>query len=230
MVHGASNSLDTRPAQHAQRRRKHKDAMAFQAVPNTAEVDIRGTYFGQQVENTLYFTKDTPFIMADLNDLAALVRSWYFEEVLPMQSSGYTFREVFAKGLDSVDSPSATDIAESGTAGGNSSPGMPGNVSIAISFRTGLAGRSFRGRNYFIGLAEEEVTGNTVSSSQGTALQAAYNALLTVLSDTDFVWAVVSRVTAGAPRATGIATAVVTAVVTDLLIDSQRRRLQGRGN
>src|SRR6185503_2380573 len=102
--------------------------MPFQAVPNTAEVDIRGTYFGQLVENTLYFTKDTPFIMADLNDLAALVRSWFFDNVVTMMSSSYTFREVFAKGLDSADSPSATDIADSGTAGGNTVAGMPGNV------------------------------------------------------------------------------------------------------
>jgi hypothetical protein len=45
----------------------------------------------------------------------------------------------------------------------------------------------------------------------------------------DAVHVVVSRYHLGAPRVTGIATPVITYLATDNNVDSQRRRLTGRG-
>jgi len=203
--------------------------MAFQAVPNTAVVCVNGTLWGQEIQNTLYFEKDTGYILADLLDLAALVRSWWFAEVMPLLSSDYIFREITAQDISVEAGEIAFNTAETGTAGGVVSEAMPGNVAIAVSFRTGLAGRSYRGRNYVGGLPNTAVAGNTITDTFRTAIGAAYEALLTVLEDEDFVWGVVSRVTEGLPRPVGVITAIASVLVVDAFVDSQRRRLSGRG-
>lgn len=203
--------------------------MAFQAVPNTALVCINGTLFGQEIQNTLYFEKAGGYIMADLLDLAAVVRSWYFTNVMPILSNDYVFREITAQDISAEAGEIAFNTAGTGTAGGNTAPSLPGSVAIAVSFRTGLAGRSYRGRNYLSGLVEAGVTGNTLADVTRTAITTAYAELLDVLSDTDFVWGVVSRVTAGLPRPVGIITAITSVIIVDAFVDSQRRRLSGRG-
>lgn len=203
--------------------------MAFQAVPDTAGVMVRGTLFDQEIENTLYFSKDGGFIMADLNDLAALVRAWWFDNIMPLLSADYVFREVAAVDLSTEGGATAFDTAETGTGGGAASGAFPGNVAIAVSLRTGLAGRSFRGRNYLSGLPPSAVIGNTLDNDFRTGYATGYAALLDLLSDTDFVWGVVSRVTAGLPRVAGIITAITSVIIVDAFVDSQRRRLSGRG-
>lgn len=203
--------------------------MAFQAVPETAEVDIRGRLFGQKIESTLYFTHDGGWTDGDLADVAAMVRGWFFANVLPHMSQDYTFQEVFAQDLSSVTGHSATDVAMTGTAGGIAQAGMPGNVALAVSFRTGLAGRSYRGRNYVSGLAEGQVVGNSVDAGEANNFATAYNTLIAEAVSSDFTWVVVSRVTAGVIRAVGVTNPVITAVLTDFLVDSMRRRLTGRG-
>jgi len=203
--------------------------MAFIPVPDTALVEIRGTYFGQEIENTLYFEKVGGYISADLADLAALVRAWFFDEMLPILTEDYIFREVVATDISTESGAIVFNTAETGETGAIASPGMPGNVCLAVSFRTGQAGRSYRGRNFISGLTEAAVDGNTLNETYRTAFGAAYSALLTVLEDTDFVWGVVSRFTAGAPRVVGVITQIISVLVVDAFIDSQRRRLTGRG-
>lgn len=107
--------------------------------------------------------------------------------------------------------------------------GMPNNVALVFTKRTALRGRSFRGRIYHPGLAESQVAGNQVLSATVTSLLAAYNLLktLTVGAET-WPLVVVSRMHNGVVTNPG-ETHAVTTIDTDGFIDSQRRRLPGRG-
>jgi hypothetical protein len=203
--------------------------MTFQAVPNTIEVDVRGTYIGQQVENTLYLRMDHAPTAGDVADAAAAISGWFIANVIPLVGASYVLRAVHAKDLTVFAGAEADDIAGAGTAGTAAGSPYPGNVALAMSFQTGLGGRSFRGRNYIAGLTSGQVSGNTVTSAAAAAFQAAYNQLLTELVSSSFTWVVVSRVTGGVLRAAGITTPVLVALLTDLLVDSMRRRLAGRG-
>lgn len=204
--------------------------MAFQAVPNTIEVDVRGTLFGQLIENTLYVRMAAAPTAGDVADAAAAIRGWWFAEMMPILSSDYFFRETFAKDLTVSGGAEQHDIAGAGTAGSFGVAALPGNVTMAVAFKTGLAGRSNRGRNYIPCLAESQVTGNTISAGTVTAFQDAYNALLTELAASDFTWVIVSRVADHVVRAVGVTNPVITALITDIFVDSMRRRLTGRGN
>jgi hypothetical protein len=75
------------------------------------------------------------------------------------------------------------------------------------------------------------VTGNTLNAGYASDFVIAYNDLLPggVFEPDGWRWVVLSRYTAGAPRAAGVAFAVTRALFTDLTVDSQRRRLPGRG-
>jgi hypothetical protein len=112
--------------------------------------------------------------------------------------------------------------------GTNSNAGCSNNVTLAVKWQTGYAGRSYRGRTYFIGLTENNVTGDTVAGAYASGLQGAFEQLMSDLDGAGFGMGVLSRYHNNAPRTAGVLTPI-TSVSVDTVIDSQRRRLQGRG-
>lgn len=205
--------------------------MAFIPVPLTAQCNIRGTYIGEQVENTLYVRSNTAWSAVTLQILADQLLAWYDTSVLPLLSASYTLREVYAVDLASVTGPTATSTPIGVRVGGTSGDGMPGSVALCVSFRTGARGRSFRGRNYVPGVVEANVSNNVISATWSESVVLAYQQLL--IPDeylpVSQEWVVVSRYANNQPRAQGIATPVTQVLVVDNFVDSQRRRLPGRG-
>jgi hypothetical protein len=103
---------------------------------------------------------------------------------------------------------------------------LPGNVSIAVSLRTGLTGRSARGRWFWQGLTEGQVVGNTLDSGLGLSIVAAFNNLITIINAFPSTLVIASYVSNGAPRPGGPVYFIVnTALLVDLTVDSQRGRL-----
>lgn len=114
-----------------------------------------------------------------------------------------------------------TGLPAAGTAG--STGNMPNNVTIAISLRTGHAGRSHRGRIYHVGMyaGQLDSTAQQLSSGALAAFQTNYTALMNQLSacggGTLCQLAVASWKLLSAFPVTGIQI--------DPYLDSQRRRL-----
>jgi hypothetical protein len=111
-----------------------------------------------------------------------------------------------------------------GIVGGDPLPPQSAGV---ITWRTGFAGRSFRGRTYLPGVSESDSTDGTLSSGYLTRLGTIITQMLAVFgpsgSDTNWQFAVISEVSAGAPRVPPIGTAV-TAGVQRPFVQTQRRR------
>lgn len=211
--------------------------MPFVPVANTVLAEFRQTCDTQQVENTLYFEFLSAPSLGELNSLGSALVDWWRSEIAPHVWVGVELREVVLSDLSSASSLQATIVPTPDALGELNLAPLPNNVSLTVSFRTGLRGRSFRGRNYVIGLVKDQtVTANTFASSLLTTFQAAYTALLAVASAESVSWVVVSRFSGvdGAghpiPRAAGVTTPVTSVVIVDDVVDSQRRRLPGRGN
>jgi hypothetical protein len=205
--------------------------MAFIPVLDTAQVQLYGRIDGQQTVNDLYFTNTTPGItLGELGDLADAIRAWYVSSMLTLLSSAFSLERVHARDLTDQFS-FAVDVNAGPSSGSSGGAFVPNNVAPCISFRTGTAGRSGRGRNYIPGVPQPVVDGNTLTPGFIADAQAAYGSLLPGegMVPAGWVWVVVSRYTGGAPRPAGIATPVLTALFTDNIVDSQRRRLPGRG-
>jgi hypothetical protein len=80
-----------------------------------------------------------------------------------------------------------------------------------------------------LGLTENDVAGNQLNSIVQAAFVAAYEELLDPAVITVGEWSVASRFTNNEPRTTGISAPVTAVQATDNIVDSQRRRLPGRG-
>jgi hypothetical protein len=131
--------------------------------------------------------------------------------------------------LSSVSGFSLTLTGSLPIAGGNASPALPNNTALVITKRTLQRGRSFRGRIFHPGLTENQVTANQVAGATVSALVAAYeNFKGFTLTDGEAVLCVLSRYSGGNARVTGLMTPVEN-FTSDGFIDSQRRRLPGRG-
>lgn len=210
--------------------------MAFIPVANTVHVRLEGTLDRQQTINDLYFFQDGGITLPELQNLLANVWDWWNLSIVTLLSEN--FRSVAGHARDlTTQFGNAGDISTGTTNGGVAVESMSGNVAPCVSFRTGLSGRAFRGRNYIAGIPTSLVVLNTIDDGWAEDIIAAYSLLLptgTVLP-AGFSWVVVSRFSgtepdgSPTPRLAGIATQVTTVLFTDKTVDSQRRRLPGRG-
>jgi len=204
--------------------------MPFVPVVGVALAEIRLLLFGQRIELTQYYNFDDPPPTSAMDTLAASLITWFDTELSTPLSSNLSLREVAVTDLSTATSPQVTAVPVTSVAGKDDSPSTPGNVALCVSFRTIFRGRSFRGRNFVPGIPADQIVGNTINDPVAGAIQDAYFQLLSDHSSSlDGQWGVVSRFTGGAPRAAGVFTPITTVVLVDRNVDSQRRRLTGRG-
>ena len=211
--------------------------MPFVPVPNTAEVELRMTLDSQRIENTLYFFNAAGPDPTSMNLLAAELETWWINEAAPLLPADVALREIVVTDLTAANSFQITrgiTPPEPGTLG---QPALPNNVTLAVSFRTAIRGRGYRGRNYVPALTEGQVVNNTVAGATVTDWATAYASILTDpgIAGAGWVWVVASRYLGvdsngkPIPRVVGNAEPITSVVVTDATVDSQRRRLPGRG-
>lgn len=205
--------------------------MPFQPVPDTAHLKIQGRVDGQLTINDLYFKHTTGTITgADLQTLCTLVGTWFGAELAPLFNEAYEGTKIVGRDLTDA----AGFVAEQslvGVVGLVSGEAAPNNCSMAVSFRTPLAGRNFRGRNYVPVLSNSEVTGNNIDLDFIANVIAAYKLLIFPGSSSPpgWSWSIVSRVFSGVVGPIGLATEITNVTVTDNIVDSMRTRLPGRG-
>lgn len=184
-------------------------------------------------ENTLWFLWQAGTSMSgtDLDDLCAAVFTWWDTYIKPLVHTTIVLREILARDMSSGSGVSGSYPASvAGTATGSL---MTSQDTLCISFRTLLAGRSYRGRNYIVSLTETNVVEDTVSSGVAIAWVDAYADMPAVIDIGTGVglwqWSINSTRTNNADRLFGVLTPVNNVVVVDDTIDSMNRRLEGRG-
>lgn len=208
--------------------------MAFIPVNNGVLVELVFDSSSGVMENTLWFHWEgvSDITPLDLSSLAASIGEWWVQNMAALTGNAITLREVVATEFTSQISPSASVVMlEPGL---SASPELPSVVTFCVSFRTFNRGRSFRGRNYTVGMVDSQVTIDTVSSTYVTDVVDAYAALPsfipTVLGVPAWSWVVVSFRSNNADRSSGLQTPIEAVVATDDLVDHQERRLAGRGS
>lgn len=204
--------------------------MAFIPVANTAEVSILMLLDNQQIENTLWFEFPSNPDTAMLEDLCQAVIDWWTAEIAPYLSFEVSLRGVRAVSMNSSTAPTAELTPASPVTGGINSSSQPGNVAWSVQFKTAARGRSARGRNYIPGIPASQLASmNTVASAWATNIVNGYLEILGTTYDFGADWVITSRFSGGSPRSSGVNTQVTSVSYADLYVDSQRRRLPGRG-
>jgi len=197
--------------------------MAFQRVPNTIIVEVRGTSFSEAVENTFYYTYVAAPDEADLETLlealeAVITADWL--EVLP---DSCTITELYARDLDAEVAAQALipQTTGQGTATGD---GMPSFNSIAVSRRSGQTGRSARGRIFWLGLSESMVQGQTVMSTPRSNILAAVVNFDAAAQGLGYTPVIVSRYHDHVKRTLGVTYEIEGWSFTDFSVDTRRSR------
>lgn len=206
--------------------------MAYQPVAATALIELVYTYAGQTCENTLYVRHDaTEWSESELSAQAAYFESWFGAELAPFMSSTVALVRIDVTDLSDQFGLKLQHVVDPQINGEVAGQALPNNCSFTTTFATAKRGRSFRGRNYLVGLSESNVELNEVDSTTRAGILAAYTALIGpgVLPG-GAQWVVVSRVVNGVVQMpTALTTFVNSVYHYDNTVDSQRRRLPGRG-
>lgn len=113
--------------------------------------------------------------------------------------------------------------------GSRVSPILPMNVTAAIKCNSGHAGRSYRGRVFWIGLTEDAVVGDGIASTVVDGLILCLGQLKSRVEALGYSLGVVSYFQDHQQRPLGLFTPF-TFFTMDAVVDSQRRRLSGRGS
>ena len=196
---------------------------------------MRFTQAGLEAYNILNVLCPTAATSADLTAIAGVLQTWWNGTLRPSVPTTLSWQ---GADLTAMDSPGSPFLAynNSGTLAGSGVGGLyPPQVTVCVSLRTGLSGRSYRGRLYFIGLGTGNViTGGLITQATATALANNFNTLRTAMVTAGYALCVLSLYSGKdsngkkIPRAAGIATPVTTIAV-GLRVDTQRRRLPVEG-
>jgi len=203
--------------------------MAFVPAPNIIMCEIRGQKDGQLIENRIMVDALHDPTPADLQTMVDVLTFWINNTYKTLVPVDVTFTGLKITSLKSINAIQlTTGLAIVGTI---ANPSAPNEVSYCISLRTGLSGRSARGRFYWLGLALASIgTQNRVGAPFRTLSTAAIQTLIGAITAANFRWVIVSYRTNKAPRVGGpVYFPVLTATTTSDVVDSQRRRRPGIG-
>lgn len=199
-------------------------------APNVSKVELIYTVLGETVENVLHFSTVSVLDTFGLIQLCVDTRTAWEANLKPLLSVSAALVKIRATDLTTETGPSVEFTATLPQNGGNSNPVTNGAQTLATKLSTTGRGRSMRGRIYNVGIIDSAVTGNAVSGTFATQitngwigfrddmLAATQSAIMVVVSYCgNGVWRTEAQIS------------TVTDISTDIYIDSQRRRLHGRG-
>lgn len=205
--------------------------MAFQPAVNCAEVTVRGTQDGQQVENTFYGRFATAYDIVNIQALADAVDNWVGAHWLPALGSNFTYVETAVRGLNASIDLAAESNAHAGSGGITTGVGLPNNCTISVKRTTGFTGRGARGRVFVPGLKDTMLaTENVLNVGVASAIVTALNGMRSAMDGVDWTEVILHRVAGGADLPTAVIFTLVEYVMVNLTMDSIRRRLPGRGS
>lgn len=200
--------------------------------PNNPEVCKVSLIFQRdqrEAVNTFHVARTVGWTLPNMIDLANAVKTWYdlvYKLAIP---TGVSLANIQVRLLDPLN-PLAFDAPVSPVSPGTRAGTMEAaNVTAAMSERTGKAGRAYRGRMYVPGLVESDVGATDLLSSSIVTLL--YNALANLsfgsLPVGDLL-AVFHR-PGLTPKPNDNKYDIVQTAVQENIVDSQRKRLPGRG-
>lgn len=203
--------------------------MPFIPATNVVQAQLIFQGNAQRMQNVIHFKRSDPWDEYTMTTLAANLKSWDDTELSTKRASTISLTAIELRDLTTENGLIYAIEFNPATPGTRTSPALPYNVTIAVSLRSVQAGRSFRGRIYHVGLTVDQVSGNTLLSTAGTGIQATYALLAVDVAESVLSELVIlSKFHNNQPRTQAVATPVRTIQVENIL-DSQRRRLPGRG-
>lgn len=189
---------------------------------DVVRVTIFGTRDTRQILNTFHVSNAGGWTLASMAALAADTQTWISTQYKTLVSSPITWYLISVRHYNpSV--PLAYDLSISPPiAATQAGPAEAGNVTATLSLRTGLAGRRYRGRMYVAAISENHVSQTDLLTSAYVVLAGTVTqAFLTAMNTGGRFLTIFHKLSNTYTNVTGYAI--------ENIVDSQRRRLPGRG-
>lgn len=198
-------------------------------VTGVMRTELRYTLGGQQCENVLHWELTTlgPQI-EDVAILGAKLVNWWDTYVKPYVSPNCILNNIKITNLDTATGFQAEYTTGLPIAGTSNATFLPNHVTLAVRLATAARGKSTTGRLFWPQISSGNVTNNVVDSTLTGEIKTALEALLAIGFSADYKLAIVSYIAGHALRLSPLVTDVLSVAVENIL-DSQRRRLPGRG-
>jgi hypothetical protein len=221
--------------------------MAFIPALNTVEIALSFTdYTGDENINKFNVQNSVPWTAGTLLSMMDQFEDWF---AVGDGGGGHTYQKLMSntcslvavKGRDlttvsGISLVTNIDLPQAGTVAG---PAVAAGTTKAITHRTGLAGKSFRGRTFLAGVDAAHVpipeSGKIDASYCSNAVLAFTSLIAAVTTELATATLVVLSRYGGVapvgghsvPRATGVMTPIIAFGYADLNVDFQRRRAPG---
>jgi len=202
---------------------------AFIPATNVVKVETRLTQQGQRVENVYHVLAEDEWDSATMTTIAEVFKDWWNTWIKSLVKDSVELVEIAVTDLSTIDSPGliyTTGLPIPGThiAGVE----MPMNVTFAVKWSGLLRGRSNNGRTFHVGITSDAVVGSKLASGVPALYGGYYAELITAINTAGYTLVVCSFRHDNAPREEAAVTAITSCSIEETL-DSQRRRLPGRG-
>lgn len=198
--------------------------MAFVAIPGVVQVEARFTLFGQQIENVYHVGGlPSPAPVADMELIAGVFNTAVSGSMMPQMSADLIFREIFVRDLSEAGGAEFTLATTPAQPGGVGAESAASNAAFCVALRTARGGRRYRGRKYFSGMPRTLVTADVINTTWADQMVAFLSELIASVEAAGFFLGIVSKLLHAI-------TPIISASAVDLNVDSQRRRLVGRGS
>lgn len=203
--------------------------MAYQPVLGTVEVRMQYILNGESCENVYHVANDTEeaWTLAAMEDIASAFADWEDGSAKLQRTSQCALHNITVTDLTSLTSdrltrPIVPPIV--GTRGGDS---QANNVTFALKADVHNRGRGKNGRTFWIGLAEDQTAGSTITSAARDAIVTALNALITAIEAVNPTYrlVIVHRVVGNVHPPVAGSSQVFLYSATDDTLDSQKNRL-----
>ena len=203
--------------------------MAFIPLPNGISLCFDFTAVSQLFQFCLTLRKSSgPPTPTDLSVAASLGSGWWTTTLKGNISDIVTLRQVRATDMTAQGAPQAIQTVGTAGADTNVNP-LPLSAALCVSGRTEKRGRSYRGRVYVSGLNRGMMSSaNVMNNTYLSAFASAFTTLQASLKAANFDIVVPTRQHNGSVVSPAELNEVVAWVI-DSALDSQRRRLTGRG-
>lgn len=204
-------------------------ALPYQPVRGVCEVRMRYIYDGENCENVYHVAHASldPWVLVAMEDLASTFISWEDTEASEVRSVSCALNEVIVTDLTSLTTKRVTRSVVPQVVGAVIGDSLPNNATIAIKADINNRGRGKNGRVFFIGLAESQVTKNTLTDVARDAITSKMTSLITAVETLNPAYDLVTvhRIINGVRPAEADYSPIASYSMSDLTIDSQKNRL-----
>lgn len=199
--------------------------MAFVSIPDCFKLEVEYIVAGASAYNVLHIRTTVPEEAGMAEALTLIAADSLVPGLVTVMSNQCRVSTLTVTSLSSAAGQVAVrNVAIEDGTGLILSPALPNSIAMVVSHRSGLAGRSNRGRSYLTGLPEEYLTGNTWSTTATGAARTAFLAFSVGLQTDGYAHVILSRQRNKLPLPVPEMVPVVGYVV-DTRVDTQRRRI-----